>query len=66
MLFTSGPVLYPGVTEEECIPVVEKVSGLKYQRGLLSPGYSPERINPGDKLAHGGEDEESDVRLDPR
>ncbi len=40
--------VYPGVTEEECIPVVEKVSGLKYNQDFFA-GYSPERINPGDK-----------------
>lgn len=40
--------VYPGVTEDECIPVVEKVSGLKYNVDFFA-GYSPERINPGDK-----------------
>ncbi len=40
--------VYPGVTEEECLPVVEKVSGLKFNRDFFA-GYSPERINPGDK-----------------
>lgn len=40
--------VYPGVTEEECIPVVEKVSGLKFNQDFFA-GYSPERINPGDK-----------------
>ena len=40
--------VYPGVTEQECIPVVERVSGLKYNRDFFA-GYSPERINPGDK-----------------
>lgn len=40
--------VYPGVTEEECLPVVEKVSGLKYNTDFFA-GYSPERINPGDK-----------------
>jgi len=40
--------VYPGVTEDECIPVVEKVSGLKYNKDFFA-GYSPERINPGDK-----------------
>lgn len=40
--------VYPGVTEEECIPVLEKVSGLKYNVDFFA-GYSPERINPGDK-----------------
>ena len=41
--------VYPGVTEDECIPVVEKFSGLKYNVDFFA-GYSPERINPGDKL----------------
>lgn len=41
--------VYPGVTEDECIPVVEKVSGLKFNTDFYA-GYSPERINPGDKL----------------
>lgn len=41
--------VYPGVTEDECIPVIEKVSGLKYNYDFFA-GYSPERINPGDKL----------------
>ncbi|WP_303207249.1 nucleotide sugar dehydrogenase [Bacteroides oleiciplenus] len=40
--------VYPGVTEEECLPVIEKVSGLKYNSDFYA-GYSPERINPGDK-----------------
>lgn len=40
--------VYPGVTEEECLPVVERVSGLKFN-GDFFAGYSPERINPGDK-----------------
>ena len=39
--------VYPGVTEDDCIPVVEKVSGLKYNIEFFA-GYSPERINPGD------------------
>ena len=41
--------VYPGVTEDECIPVVEKVSGMRYNVDFFA-GYSPERINPGDKL----------------
>ena len=41
--------VYPGVTEDECIPVVEKVSGLRFNIDFFA-GYSPERINPGDKL----------------
>lgn len=40
--------VYPGVTEEECLPVVERVSGLKFNQDFFA-GYSPERINPGDK-----------------
>ena len=40
--------VYPGVTEEECIPVIERVSGLKFNEDFFA-GYSPERINPGDK-----------------
>ena len=40
--------VYPGVTEEECLPVVECVSGLKFNEDFYA-GYSPERINPGDK-----------------
>ncbi len=40
--------VYPGATEEECIPILEKVSGLKYNEDFFV-GYSPERINPGDK-----------------
>ena len=40
--------VYPGVTEEECLPVIEKVSGLRYNVDFFA-GYSPERINPGDK-----------------
>lgn len=40
--------VYPGVTEEECLPVVEKTSGLKYNKDFFA-GYSPERINPGDR-----------------
>ncbi|WP_299241384.1 nucleotide sugar dehydrogenase [uncultured Aquimarina sp.] len=41
--------VYPGVTEEECIPVLEKISGLRFNEDFYA-GYSPERINPGDKL----------------
>lgn len=40
--------VYPGATEEDCIPVVERVSGLKFNEDFYA-GYSPERINPGDK-----------------
>ena len=41
--------VYPGATEEDCIPVLEKISGLKFNTDFFA-GYSPERINPGDKL----------------
>ncbi|EIY4754476.1 Vi polysaccharide biosynthesis UDP-N-acetylglucosamine C-6 dehydrogenase TviB [Vibrio cholerae] len=40
--------VYPGATEDDCIPVIERVSGLKYNKDFFA-GYSPERINPGDK-----------------
>jgi len=40
--------VYPGATEEECLPIVEKSSGLKFNQDFFA-GYSPERINPGDK-----------------
>lgn len=40
--------VYPGATEEDCVPVLENVSGLKYNQDFYA-GYSPERINPGDK-----------------
>lgn len=41
--------VYPGCTEEICVPALEKASGLKYNKGFFC-GYSPERINPGDKV----------------
>jgi UDP-N-acetyl-D-galactosamine dehydrogenase len=41
--------VYPGATEEDCIPLLEKVSGLVYNKDFFA-GYSPERINPGDKI----------------
>ncbi|NJD05863.1 MAG: Vi polysaccharide biosynthesis UDP-N-acetylglucosamine C-6 dehydrogenase TviB [Methylococcaceae bacterium] len=41
--------VYPGATEEVCIPIIEKLSGLRYNQDFFA-GYSPERINPGDKL----------------
>lgn len=41
--------VYPGATEEVCLPVIEKVSGLKFNEDFFA-GYSPERINPGDKI----------------
>ena len=40
--------VYPGVTEDECVPILEKISGLKFNQDFFA-GYSPERINPGDK-----------------
>ncbi|TDO16651.1 MULTISPECIES: Vi polysaccharide biosynthesis UDP-N-acetylglucosamine C-6 dehydrogenase TviB [Halomonas] len=40
--------VYPGATEEDCVPVIERISGLTYNRDFFA-GYSPERINPGDK-----------------
>ncbi len=41
--------VYPGCTEEVCVPIIEKISGLKYNEEFYC-GYSPERINPGDKI----------------
>ncbi|MDD4553646.1 MAG: nucleotide sugar dehydrogenase [Bacteroidales bacterium] len=41
--------VYPGCTEDDCIPVIERVSGMKFQADFFA-GYSPERINPGDKV----------------
>ena len=41
--------VYPGATEEDCVPILEKISGLKFNIDFFA-GYSPERINPGDKL----------------
>lgn len=41
--------VYPGVTEEECVPILEQISGLQFNTDFYA-GYSPERINPGDKL----------------
>jgi len=41
--------VYPGATEEDCLPVIEKISGLKFNTDFYA-GYSPERINPGDKV----------------
>ena len=41
--------VYPGCTEEECVPVLERASGLTFNRDFFA-GYSPERINPGDKV----------------
>ena len=47
MIYES--TVYPGATEEVCLPVVEEVSGLQFNKDFYA-GYSPERINPGDKL----------------
>jgi len=41
--------VYPGVTEDECVPILERISGLSFNKDFYA-GYSPERINPGDKL----------------
>ncbi|MEL4427498.1 Vi polysaccharide biosynthesis UDP-N-acetylglucosamine C-6 dehydrogenase TviB [Shewanella indica] len=41
--------VYPGATEEVCLPIIERVSGLKFNKDFFA-GYSPERINPGDKV----------------
>jgi UDP-N-acetyl-D-glucosamine/UDP-N-acetyl-D-galactosamine dehydrogenase len=41
--------VYPGVTEDECVPILEKLSGMKWKKDFFV-GYSPERINPGDKV----------------
>lgn len=41
--------VYPGCTEEDCVPILEKASGLKFNKDFFA-GYSPERINPGDKI----------------
>ena len=46
MIYES--TVYPGCTEEVCVPILERVSGLKFNRDFFA-GYSPERINPGDK-----------------
>lgn len=48
-VFILESTVYPGATEEVCVPVLEKVSGLKYNVDFFC-GYSPERINPGDKV----------------
>ncbi|MCX7806939.1 MAG: nucleotide sugar dehydrogenase, partial [Planctomycetota bacterium] len=49
MILVFESTVYPGATEEVCIPLIEEVSGLVYNRDFYA-GYSPERINPGDKL----------------
>ncbi len=57
--------VYPGVTEEECAPVLERVSGLVYNTDFFC-GYSPERINPGDKLTYGIPNIKDHFRLNAR
>jgi UDP-N-acetyl-D-glucosamine/UDP-N-acetyl-D-galactosamine dehydrogenase len=49
MIIVYESTVYPGLTEEECIPILEEFSGLKWKQDFFV-GYSPERINPGDKL----------------
>jgi UDP-N-acetyl-D-galactosamine dehydrogenase len=41
--------VYPGATEEDCVPVIERISGLRFNEDFFA-GYSPERVNPGDRL----------------
>ena len=48
MIVVYESTVYPGCTEEDCVPVLEKFSGLKFNQDFFC-GYSPERINPGDK-----------------
>ena len=48
MIVVYESTVYPGCTEEECVPILEQFSGLKFNRDFFC-GYSPERINPGDK-----------------
>ena len=48
MIIIYESTVYPGCTEEDCVPVLEQYSGLKFNRDFFC-GYSPERINPGDK-----------------
>ncbi|MBD1392327.1 nucleotide sugar dehydrogenase [Mucilaginibacter glaciei] len=48
-IFILESTVYPGVTEDVCVPIIESVSGLKFNEGFYA-GYSPERINPGDKI----------------
>ena len=48
-VFIYESTVYPGCTEENCVPVLEKYSGLKFNQDFYC-GYSPERINPGDKV----------------
>ena len=57
--------VYPGATEEECVPVLEAFSGLTFNVDFYV-GYSPERINPGDKQHQAFRDQEGDVGLHSR
>ena len=54
--------VYPGCTEEVCVPVLEKFSGLKYNVDFFC-GYSPERINPGDSGITDGSENAPEVRV---
>lgn len=54
--------VYPGCTEEDCVPVLERESGLKYNEDFYC-GYSPERINPGDKKKYFDNNQESRFRF---
>src|SRR5690606_27415315 len=56
--------VYPGATEEDCVPVLERVSGLRFNQDFFA-GYSPERINPGDK-SHRVRSEEHTSELQSR
>ena len=55
--------VYPGCTEEVCVPILERVSGLKFNVDFFA-GYSPERINPGDKEHRLHDDPQDHLRLD--
>ena len=55
--------VYPGATEEVCVPVLEAVSGLKFNVDFFA-GYSPERINPGRQAAPRLDDQKGHLRLD--
>ena len=57
--------VYPGCTEEVCIPILERESGLKFNKDFFA-GYSPERINPGDKEHRLPIDQEGDFGFDTR
>ena len=55
--------VYPGATEEVCVPILEKASGLAFNRDFFA-GYSPERINPGDLTAPASRHRQGHLRLD--